>query len=83
MKTLNLQIQNKSTKSKYKKHEENNKQQIVKLLKPSDKQGLLKADRGKKTGMCKETKIRNATFIMRKMQAGRWCNSVLIGKTSC
>lgn len=52
MKTLNLQIQNKSTKLKYKKHEENSIQQTAKLLKPSDKQELLKADRGEKRLLC-------------------------------
>lgn len=49
MKTSNPQLQNNSTKPKLKKHEENYIQQIIiKLLKTSDKQEMLKVDRGKK-----------------------------------
>jgi len=46
--------------------------------------GTLKSrQRGKKTAVCKEAKIRNVTFIMRTMQSGKWWSSVLKGKTSC
>lgn len=67
MRTSNLQMLNNSTKFKHKKHEENYIQQIIKLLKTSDKWEIFKADRGGEETYRNKDKGYNIYHIRKKL----------------